>query len=74
MQLWVNCREDFFLEILHSMRRMIKFCVIYDEKQNIQEHWKGNHGMDDAQIVDLYFARDEVRLRRQKISIKICAF
>ena len=34
------------------MRRMIKFCVIYDEKQNIQEHWKENHGMDDAQIVN----------------------
>ena len=55
------------------MRRMIKFCVIYDEKQNIQEHWKENHGMDDAQIVDLYFARDESAITETKTSIKICA-
>lgn len=48
------------------MRRMIKFCVIYDEKQNIQEHWKENHGMDDAQIVDLYFARDESAITETK--------
>lgn len=52
------------------MRRMIKFCVIYDEKQNIQEHWKENHGMDDAQIVDLYFARDESAITETKTSIK----
>ena len=36
------------------------------KNKNIQEHWKENHGMDDAQIVDLYFARDESAITETK--------